>query len=279
MENMFDTRGIVITSTNRNEHASTPNQLDWVNRYFGDVYREEAKNLNKNIGGYPEEMTFMQSCIKESAEKYNPAAQYTSLANYATVKALFDETACELDLIYVLCWGSLTEPAILVNHCLNTGRTDILDKLVFIAHWTNSPWHQGSMEHPEDVANCREDADACAYMKQMALDGHIKYYECGAIGQHGIVSGSPKGEEYYSQFKVSQLGKIYAEGKYVFDCVDDSDAATYWVLLGDWGVTLNDICSNGTNFSEVEKMNEEKFNAWSERIHDELLRRARAASE
>jgi len=278
MANMFDTRGIVITSTHRKEHVATPNQQEWVNRYFGDVYREEAKNLNKTIGGYPDDITFMQSCIKESAEKYNPATSYASLANYSTVKALFDEAACDSDLIYVLCWGSLTEPAILVNYCLNTGRTDILDRLRFIAHWTNSPWHQGSMEHPEDVANCREDADACAYMKQMALDGHIKYYECGAIGQHGIVSGSPKGDEYYNQFKVSKLGKLYAEGKYVNNCVDDSDAASYWVLLGNWGVDLNDICSNGTNFPEVEQENEKKFSVWSARIHEELLRRARIAS-
>jgi hypothetical protein len=191
---------------------------------------------------------------------------------------LFDVADSEEGIIHVLCWGSLTEPAILVNHCILSGRQDVLDKLRFIAHWTNSPWRQGSPEHPEDVANCREDADACAYLKLMALNGYIKYYECGAIGQHGIVSGSPKGDEYYNQFKSSALGKIFAEGKYVFNSPDHSDAATYWVLLENWGVNLNDLKSNGTNPPELEKANEEKFQQWSERIHNEILRRSKAAA-
>jgi hypothetical protein len=114
-------------------------------------------------------------------------------------------------------------------------------------------------------------------MKEMALNGHIQYYECGAIGQHGIVSGSPKGEAYFKDFKTSQLGKIFAEGKFAHNSVDHSDAATYWTLLGNWGVDLKDINSNGTSYPEIEKANEEKFTAWSKRIHDELLRRAKAA--
>lgn len=112
----------------------------------------------------------------------------------------------------------------------------------------------------------------------MALNGHIQYVECGAIGQAGIVSGSPKGEDYFKQFKTSHLGKIFAEGKFVHNSVDHSDAATYWVLLGNWGVSLNDITTNGTNFADVELANEEAFKAWSKRIHDEILRRSIAAA-
>ncbi len=278
MGNMFNTKGIVITSTHRSQHRETPNQAVWADRFFGDAYRQDVKQLNRIIGGYPEDISFMQSCIKESAERYDPGRSYNSLDEYSTVKTLFDLAGSGEGIIHVLCWGSLTEPAILVNHCMETGRTDILEKLRFIAHWTNSPWHQGSMDHPEDVANCREDAKACAYLKRMALDGHIRYYECGAIGQHGIVSGSPNGPDYFNHFKTSRLGRIFAEGKFVHECVDHSDAATYWVLLGNWGVSLDDIRSNGTNFPEVEKGNSERFSQWSPRIHDELLRRSRAAS-
>ncbi|MCG8702395.1 MAG: DUF1593 domain-containing protein [Bacteroidales bacterium] len=274
----FDTRGIVITSTHRKEHATTPNQLEWVQEYFGKAYAEDVKNLNKNIGGYPLEMNFMQSCIKESAERYNPEKTYALLDNYSTVKALITEAEKEDKIINVLCWGSLTEPAILVNYCIANNRKDILKKLRFIAHWTNSPLHQGSPEHPENVANCREDAKACAYLKQVALQEKITYYECGAIGQHGIVSGSPKGEVYFNQFKTSRLGTIFVDGKYVHNCVDHSDAATYWTLLGNWGVNLKDIASNGTNSAEIEKANEMKFKEWSERIHNELLRRSKAAT-
>ena len=278
MANMFDTRGIVVASTHRKEHKTTPHQGDWANQFWGEAYRKDLSNLNKNIGAYPEKLEFVQSCIKETAEHYNPDTDYETLANYSTVKSLFDLAETETGIINVLRWGSLTEPAILVNHCLTTGRQDVLDKLRFIAHWTNSPWRQGSPEHPEDVANCREDADACAYLKLMALNGYIKYYECGAIGQHGIVSGSPKGEEYYNQFKASELGKKFVEGKYVFNSVDHSDAATYWVLLENWGVGMTDIKSNGTNPPELEKENEEKFAQWSERIHNELLRRSNVAA-
>lgn len=279
MANMFETRGIVITSTHRKEHQSTDDQVAWANEYFGKAYRHDLANLNRNIGGYPENISFTQSCIKETAERFDPDDNYKSLQNYNTVFALFDEANESDDIINVLCWGSMTEPAILVKHCISNNRNDILDKLRFIAHWTNSSLHQGSVEHPEDVANCREDAEACAYLKLMALNGYIQYYECGAIGQHGIVSGSQKGEAYFDQFRKSALGNIFVEGKFVHNSVDHSDAATYWVLLGNWGVSLHDINSNGTNFQDIEKANEAKFNAWSERIHNELLRRSNAAAK
>ena len=279
MANMFETKGIVIASTHRNEHANTPDQLKWVNDFFGNAYQSDLKGLNKNIGGYPDKIPFYQSSIKESAERYNPQKTYSKLTTYSTVRALLEAAETESDIINVLCWGSLTEPAIFVNYCMANKRTDLLEKIRFIAHWTNSPLHQGTIEHPENVANCREDSEACAYLKKMALEGHIKYYECGAIGQHGIVSGSPKGKEFYDKFRNSMLGTIFIEGKFVHNSVDHSDAATYWVLLGNWGVSLDDINSNGTNPMGTEKANEMKFKEWSLKIHNELLRRSNAASE
>ncbi len=278
MSNEFETLGIVVSSTHRKEHANTPNQAEWANNFFGKAFAIDLPGLNKNIGGYPEKLTFTQSCIKESAERFSYEKNYTDLSNYSTVKALLDTAKKQDSTINVLCWGSLTEPAILVQHCLATGQHDILKKFRFIAHWTNSPLHQGSIEHPEDVANCREDARACSYMKEQAAAGKIVYYELGAIGQHGIVSGQPKGESFYNQFKTSAIGKIFAEGKFVFNGVDHSDAATYWTLLGKWGVTLNDVASNGTNSPEIEKATEARFFAESKRIHDELLRRAKSAT-
>ena len=134
------------------------------------------------------------------------------------------------------------------------------------------------MEHPENVTNCREDAEACRYLKDVAKKGLIRYYECGAIGQHGIVSGSPKGKEFYDQFRTSHLGRLFVEGKFVRDCVDHSDSATYWVLLGQGGVSLADIAADGTNSVQVEQRNEAKFHATSKLIHEELLRRSLAAT-
>ena len=180
--------------------------------------------------------------------------------------------------INVLCWGSLTEPAILVSHCLTTNQAKALERLRFIVHWTNFPLHQGTEEYPEHVANCREDATACAFLKQKAKTGVIRYHDCGAIGQHGIVGGGPKGDEYFEQFRTSRLGTIFIEGKYVRGHVDHSDAVTYWALLGQWGVGLECIAPNGTNSAAIERKNENAFREASTAIHNELLRRSRLAS-
>ncbi|MEM9719830.1 MAG: nucleoside hydrolase-like domain-containing protein [Bacteroidota bacterium] len=278
MANMFDTQGIVVASTHREEHKDTPNQAEWANQVLSTAYRKDVVNLNKWIGGFPDSILFMESCIKESSEWFQADQSYQSLDSYDTVKALFDLVDQNQEELFVLCWGSLTEPAILVKHCIEKGRQDLLSYLRFVAHWTNSSLHQGSIEHPEDVANCREDAEACKFLKEAALNGHITYYECGAIGQHGIVSGAPVGAEFYEQFKTSNLGKIFAEGKFVRGHVDHSDAATYWTLLGDWGLSLADLASNGRNYPEVERENEEVYTKWSFRIHNELLRRSKMAA-
>jgi hypothetical protein len=277
LANMFDTRGIVIGCTHRKENKTTPNQAVWANTIFGEAYKKDVINLNNNIGGYPEKIEFIQSSIKETAEKFILKKKY-NIKNYPSVEAFYNEVVNQNDVINVLFWGSLTEPAIFVNYCISNNKIDLLNKVRFIAHWTNSPLHQGSIEKPEDVANCREDDQACSYLKEMSLNGYIKYYECGAIGQHGIVTGSPKGETYYNQFKTSNLGKLFVEGKYVNESVDHSDSATYWVLLSNWGVSLNDITNNGTNNINTEKNNQLKFKNSSLEIHNELLRRSKAAT-
>ena len=166
------------------------------------------------------------------------------------------------------------------SYYVSSGRQDILAKIRFISHWTNSSFHVGSIERPDSVHNCFNDANACAYIKLMALNGHIKFYECGAIGQYGVVEGAPKGHGYYNLFKGSALGKIFSEGKFVkhLNAVDDSDCASYWVLLGDWGVSLIDIAGNGTNRPEVEKENEKAFFMNAPLMRNELLRRAKAAT-
>lgn len=280
MANRFETLGIVVASTHRKEHATSPDQAAWANQLFGQAYRDDLPQLKKGFQGFPDDIRFVQSCIKESAEKFVDGKGYESLDQYKTVQALLDEVSKlpEGEVINVLCWGSLTEPAILVAHCLTTRNPSVLKKLRFIAHWTDSPLHQGSPQHPENVANCREDAVACRYMKAMAGSGKIAYHECGAIGQHGIVGGSPKGKEYFDQFRTSRLGTLFVEGKFVFDGVDHSDSATYWVLLGEYGVSLKEIAADGTNSATIEKANESKLAAASKAIHDELLRRSKSAA-
>ncbi len=279
MANEFDTRGIVVTSTNRPDHATTPNQADWANGFFGKAYREEVAKLNKHLGGYPRSIEFIESSIKKTAERFQPNTGYEKLDKLPSVAALLKEAKSSDETLNVLCWGSLTEPAILVKHCLNTGQEDVLRKIRFIAHWTGSNFHMGTEANPETVPNCAEDTEACAFLKKTAQAGTIRYFECGAIGQHGIVNGGPKGDDYFNQFKLSQLGKIFAEGKYVRGKVDHSDSATYWVLLGNHGVGLEDIASDGSNKPGTEEANEKTFYNASKQIHDELLRRAKLAAD
>lgn len=280
MANEFETLGIVVASTHRKEHRDTPDQGEWANRYLGQAYRSEVPALNQLLGGYPEEIRFVQSCLKETSERFDPGKDYSNLKGYPTVKLLLDavERLEPHEILNILCWGSLTEPAIAVKHCLLSGRDALLSRMRFISHWTDSSLHQGSPSHPEDVANCREDAQACAWLKQQALRGVIHFHECGAIGQAGIVSGGPKGRTYFDAFRVSRLGTAFVQGKFVFNGVDHSDSATYWVLLGRWGVQVEDLPADGRNTPELEKAHEIRFRQSSRSIHDELLSRARAAA-
>ncbi|MEM1062562.1 MAG: nucleoside hydrolase-like domain-containing protein [Planctomycetota bacterium] len=276
MANEFDTLGIVVASTHRAAHASTPDQSRWADGYFGEAFRAELANLNDAIGGYPEHLPIYQSAIKSTSERYSTRRNYFSLQKYESIARLRDaaESLTDGDLLNVLCWGSLTEPAIFVNHCIATGRTGLLEKTRFIAHWTNSSLSQGTPRHPERVANCSEDAMACSYLKRQAAAGLIDFRECGAIGQSAIVRCAPDGADYYEEFKVGRLGTLFVTGKFAHGRVDHSDAATYWVLLPGYGVHVDDIAADGSNAPERETANREAFCRASGEIHDELRRRA-----
>ncbi|MBK1877697.1 nucleoside hydrolase-like domain-containing protein [Pelagicoccus mobilis] len=282
MANMFDTLGIVVGgNANANAEQQKISMKQWAEDHFGAAYEKDLPKLNANIGGYPESIRFVESFLWSTGEEYDKSKAYLSLDQYGSVQALFEEVEKSDELINVLCWGMLTEAAVFVNHCVSTDRYDLLEKVRFISHWTSSYFHVGTMDKPDHVHNAFNDADAAAYLKLQALNGHVRFYECAAIGQSGIVEGSPRGKEYYDQFKGSALGTVYVTGKYLKGkkTVDDSDSATYWVLLGDWGVGLGDLKSNGTNDPETEKRNEVAFHKWSPKMRDELLRRASAASK
>lgn len=288
LANEFETRGITVASTHRKELATTPNQADWCVEYFGAAYKSDLKALSKGVEGYPRGLSLGQqrwyipiyeSSIKVSAERFAPKKSY-DIDDYPSIRVLYDELRSGPSYtpsapLNLLCWGSLTEAAILAQYCILNGEAELLHRLRIIAHWTASPLHQGTVECPECVANCKEDGVACRYLKELASQSRIRYYECGAIGQHGIVSGSQRGAEYYEQFKGSRLGEIFATGKFVFNGVDDSDSATYYVLLGRWGVTLDDIASDGSNGADVELRNEKQFKAEAMNMREELLRRCR----
>lgn len=87
MSNMFDTRAIVLGSTHHKELKNTPNTKQWAEGYFAKAYAKDLPQLNKKIGGYQEQINYIQSSIKETAEVYNPERTYNSLKEYASVQA------------------------------------------------------------------------------------------------------------------------------------------------------------------------------------------------
>ena len=277
MSNMFDTRAIVMGSTVHPWNKKTIDQKKWAIETYGKAYEADLPNLNKFIGGYQRDIRFMESSIKGMGENFKPEKQY-ELKDYPSILELYKELEKTDGILHILCYGPLTEQSILVSYCLRNNRHDLLYKIKFISHWTNSNFHVGTIENPERVHNCTGDPIACDYMKNMALNGHIKFYECGGIGQYGIVEGGQKGSEYYDLFYESNLGSIFRDGKFVKNRVDDSDSATYWALLGTYGVSLNDIASNGNNFPEIEQRNEKAFTRHANDMRNELLRRSNAAA-
>ena len=124
MANEFETLGIVVASTHRQEHRTTPNQADWANRLFGGAYRADLPQLQNHFQGFPNEISFMESSIKSTAEKFVESKDYHSLENYPTVSPLLEQTQAlvEGQTINVLCWGSVTEPAILASALRRNGK-------------------------------------------------------------------------------------------------------------------------------------------------------------
>lgn len=277
MSNHFDTRGIVVASSVHPWNKNTPDQGEWARNFFGKAYQSDFPNLNKWIGGYQSEIRFLESSVKGMGKNFQWNESY-NLKDFPSIQALYKELEKTDDVLNVLCFGPLIEQAILVSYCLQHNRSDLLRKLRFISHWTASNFHVGTLEHPERTHNAMGDPIACDFMKKMARDGKIEFYECGGIGQYGIVEAAPKGKAYYDLFLESQLGTIFRNGKFVKNRVDDSDCATYWVLLGNYGVSLRDIASNGLNTPETEQRNEQAFARHARFMRDELLRRSNAAA-
>ncbi len=80
-------------------------------------------------------------------ELYRPDKIYHSLQKNTSVQTLMDEIETSDEILNILCWDTFAEPAILVNHCMAQCRMDVLQKIRFISHWTNSSFRVGSVEN------------------------------------------------------------------------------------------------------------------------------------
>ena len=138
--NRFNIEAVVFSSTNRKNLADA---TDFVQSTFADAYAHDVPYLNETIGGFQPEIRFLRSSITGGSEprKFDPQKDYSDLTGLETVRRLVE--FAEREPVYVLSWGPLTESAMAVKHCLDTGNETALANLFILSHWTKSWIAQG----------------------------------------------------------------------------------------------------------------------------------------
>ena len=271
--NMFNLESIVVGSNTR---AGLKDPMPFVEDVFLDAYYHDVKYLNQELGGYPEKINIQPSSLRGESTRFDPNNDYSDLSGLETVRQLVN--AAGKRKIYVLNWGPLTESAMAVKHCLDTGNNKALKNMFFISHWTKSSVSQGTPEQPFNVANCNDDRPACDFMHEIAFSNeNVRFIEVGCIGQTGLVNGSG-GYGNYEAFENSRLGQIFLRSKFYFGKPDYSDGATHFILDGSFGLTKDDYPHDGTLSMELEYELVEKARAIAHDIIDELLVRSNVAA-
>lgn len=274
--NRFNIKNIVISA---NKQKNLKNPMPFFNDVLLAAYYHDLPFLNENIGGYPGEIPVEQSvCTRgEKVIQFNESESYADLSELGTVKMLIDDAGREK--VYVLSWGSLSEPAMAVKHCIETGNTKALQNMVFISHWTKSMVAQGTEEKPFEVTNCQADRNACAYLHRVALENPlVTFIEIGSAGQTGMIGGISS-FPYREDFEKSRLGQIFVRSKFYNGKPDQSDASTFWLLAGEFGVSMNDYPQDGSLTLEQEKQMIEKFSSGADKIILDLLYRSNVAAK
>lgn len=278
--NRYNIVSIVLGSVHFNNVKDT---MPFVNEVYRAAYRADIKKLEKHYPGFQKDILFQHSSITKNAvpEKFDSNKNYSDLSKYDTVKQLVDYA--KDNAVYVMSWGSLTEPAMAIKHLLDVGDKKTLANITFISHWTKSylksALQKDLRQFPYDVSNCSADRSACDYVhEQAAQHKAVKFIELGSIGQTGIVDGSKK----YGKieiFEKSRLGQIFIHAKYYGLKPDQSDASTHWVLSEQFGFTLDDFKTDGRMTAAQELKNKDTFFKLAPSIMDDLSQRAAAVSE
>ncbi|MGC6456433.1 MAG: nucleoside hydrolase-like domain-containing protein [Coraliomargaritaceae bacterium] len=277
--NRFHIESIVLGS---GSFADILNPVELIEEIFVPAYEDHVAHLKEENSGYQQSIHFQWSSVTRNSgwpRIFKEDRDYRDLNDYETVQGLA-EYAKDHE-VYVLVWGALTEPAILVKHLLHTGQEAVLKNITIITHWSQSfvrSMHPEALKtDPHMVTNCKMDRKACLYLHQQAKDGRVKMIQLGCVGQSGIVDGSanyPRIEE----FDQSRLGQIFISGKYNKNRADQSDASTYWLLASDLHFNLNDYPNDGSLTKEIEERNIVRFQQRAPSIMDNLLVRSNASN-
>jgi hypothetical protein len=114
-------------------------------------------------------------------------------------------------------------------------------------------------------------------LHEQASKGRVKLIQLGSVGQTGIVDGSINYSRV-DEFQNSRLGQIFVSAKHKGKKIDQSDAATFWLLASDLGFSLADYPHDGGLTKELELKNIDKFKRLAPDIMADLLDRAKASS-
>ena len=298
--NKFNTVGIVLGSDFNGRKIKTQNVITSFNNEILPAYRNDVRfwNSPNGPGGYPtaNELSSVVRAASTQGERYDPNKNYRNFNTLpGTVKALVNELKStnytKQNPLYVLVWGPLTEVAIAVDHLKANNNKAALDRLFIVSHWTSSFNAQfGQLKCIDGlsmtirkkfgVPNCGEDCQACWYTHDQATkpNAGYRFVDVGSIGQRGIVDGSGS---YFSNggingpkaraFKRSVMGDLFIKSNFLKGRPDGSDAATFYVILGNHGVKLSDYNSNGNLTAQHEAAASSIFKRNASNMLDELL--------
>ncbi|PWJ35028.1 nucleoside hydrolase-like domain-containing protein [Sediminitomix flava] len=295
--NKFHTAQIVLGSDGADKSKGTNPLTEFQNRIL-TAYEHDISfwNSNKNTKGFPsaQEISAVTKLTTLQGQKFDTNENYTDFKSLApTVKSLVKELEKNKysaeNPLYVLVWGPMTEAAMAVKHLQAKGNTDALERLFVVSHWTtsflrhNNPSKCTALEEDRvkyGVANCNEDCEACEFLHKEAQNAQAKFrfVDVGSVGQGGIVGGSrpffgKKGiqGEHAQAFLTSEMGKLFIESNFMYNRPDGSDCATFYTILGDYGLTLNDFYTNGVITEEQERYAETAFKNNANKMMQELL--------
>lgn len=293
--NKFNTRAIVMGVTNRNTSQNVRAFFDSV---FRTAYAEDIACLNQEIGGYPHPdslKAYESSCtagnnrIQFDTSPPNKYDSYSVLPG--TVKRLVDELKSDRysyeNPLYVIVWGGMTEAAMAVKHLTRNSETEALQRLYIVSHWhtsytntqSSNNCYSGELAEIYGVANCNVDCDACKYVRDEAkkADAQFRWTDCASVGQTGIVNGynnyfNGVDGSVYKNFEKSRLGALFMKSKFVYGKPDGSDCATFYTILGEYGVGLDDYNDNGQTTREQEAAAKNTYRSRAHDMLDELMR-------
>lgn len=297
LANRFNTVRIVLGSDWAPTERST-NAVDEFRNRFLPAYEHDVAYWNgeTGIGGYPSvnEIAATVRLASTQGKRFLPNESYQEIDKLPeTVRELVMELQSEKysadNPLYVLVWGPATEVAIAIKHLQANQEKRALQNLYIVSHWTTSfISHNNPSRCQADsinsikygVANCNEDCRACDFVHVEAAkpDAGFRFVDVGSIGQTGIVDGSvsyfaPEGFQSpkVALFKKSMMGEMFISSNFIQNRPDGSDAATLYVILGTYGLTLNDFNDNGQLTEAQERHGMEVLKQQAPYLLDELL--------